>query len=149
MNFPRRNRLISGLAAGVLVVEAAVQSGRSSPRAMRASRAGGVRDPGLHPLARSSGMSPADPGGAKLVETAADVLEELGWPGPRPIAIRRGSAHVVGASALRRIGRPTPPFDTLVAGRASPVDEAGGRAGGAGAGGEVTAASGPLAAPAA
>jgi DNA processing protein len=79
-HFPLRNRVLAGLAAGVVVVQAAMRSGSliTARLALEQGREvmavpGDVRTgahAGAHALIRD---------GARLVETAADVLDQLGW----------------------------------------------------------------------
>ena len=79
-NFPRRNRIISGMTLGCLVVEAALQSGSLITARLAAEQGqGSFRHSRFDPFAGGARLSQLIKQGAKLVESAQDVLDELRW----------------------------------------------------------------------
>ena len=121
-NFPLRNRIIAGLSLGTLVVEAALQSG-SLITARLASEAGRevFAVPGSIHSPQAKGCHALLKQGAKLVETAEDVVEELAGAArrvqaPLPLALAPAEDPLLAA-----IGHDPVTLDTLVSRTGWPV----------------------------
>ncbi|WP_374447270.1 DNA-processing protein DprA [Stella sp.] len=123
-NFPRRNRIVAGLALGIVVVEAAERSGSLITARLAAEYGREVfAVPGSPLDPRCKGTNGLIRSGATLVESAADVVEALrpqtAPPAPRPFvpsAQPEGDEEPGGRAdrILERLG-PTPlPVDELV-----------------------------------
>ncbi len=122
-NFPRRNRIISGMSRGCLVVEAALSSG-SLITARIANELG--KDvfaiPGSIHSTLSKGCHVLIKQGAKLVDDAVDILGELRLPAPASTAAKAASG-TPGHPLLAHMAYDPCDIDTL-AGRAGlPVHE--------------------------
>ena len=82
-HFPMRNRLISGLSRAVVVVEANEKSGSLITAACALEQGREVMAvPGPVLSGRNRGAHALIRDGAKIVESADDIVDELGWTGP-------------------------------------------------------------------
>jgi DNA processing protein len=112
-NFPRRNRVISGLARGCLVVEAALASGSLVTARLAAEQGREVfAVPGSIHSPHSKGCHALIKQGAKLVESAQDLLQELGMEG---IEAAPAAANPALTGLLAHLGYDPCDIDTLCA----------------------------------
>jgi DNA processing protein len=114
VNFPRRNRLISGLARGCLVVEAALKSGSLITARFALDQGREVfAIPGSIHSTLSKGCHRLIKQGAKLVESANDILEELGAPTVAPLPQEEAQVAPEFRGLLEALGDDPVDVDTL------------------------------------
>lgn len=109
-HFPLRNRIISGLARGVVVVEAASRSGSLITAKDALDQGREVMAVPGHPFdARAAGCNQLIRDGAVLVRSAADVLEAMGLPASASPAAGAAAAPASDAGPAQILPGPMPP----------------------------------------
>jgi DNA processing protein len=122
-NFPKRNRLISGLCRGCIVIEAALQSGSLITARMANEQGrevfalpGSIHSPlskGCHRLIKQ---------GAKLVDDVNDILDEFNFAAAASVSTARPATDAPAAKLLDSIGYDPCALDALTARAGMPVE---------------------------